>query len=586
MNKSAAKGRVFWIAGLVVLTAVLIVAVLGLGSRAAGGPHVIKEGGGKSESVSYTGYVSTASSLQDSVEEWRYVIRANSECNADVFTETAGYNGNLTSIVEGSNVYATDNLEEIERFDGGYICFYALLEERDEDSDFEVFGIQMRISDEAGHYEAGWPEVRVGLPISWDALTVLQKLELNPYDCPEPVVINAQDGRCIVGDASAGISLEDAPDKDPGVIVASIGGGSAGFTIIVTRYSDGLYIARASESANVQEWKYIVWDRPTGICNERNFPQGAPNDVQTGSNYYTASESDLDKSICFAALSDSGHWQYVGASFAPTPQDPPEEEECPEGTIWDGVCVAPAEEGEPCDLGGIGNSEGRCVPCPVGEGYAIIYNSCVPSDASPHAAQAANHFDDIALADSYAAAVGFLLERGITSGCDADSFCPDRQLTRREFITFLYRLLDEPKHPQPGSELFDDVEAGSYADEAIGWAHHAGVTTGCDDNSFCPGRTVTRAHVATFLYRLTEKVESKDYNFTDVDEGAYYAHAAGWAVTYGTVPSCKGGGGPTGYFIYFCPGDTVTRGDAATFIYNFAITSESWGTADLPIEIK
>ena len=85
-----------WIVGLlIVAAAVLIIAVLGIGSRAAGGPHVIKEGN------TYTGHVSTASSLQDSVEKWEYVIRANSECDSDAFVDSQSYNGNLTSIVDG-----------------------------------------------------------------------------------------------------------------------------------------------------------------------------------------------------------------------------------------------------------------------------------------------------------------------------------------------------------------------------------------------------------------------------------------------------------------------------------------------------
>ena len=372
------------------------------------------------------------------------------------------------------------------------------------------------------------------------------------------------------------------------------------------------------------------------------------------------SEADLGKNICFAAHLDSGNWLYAGVSFAPTPQGPeddgcpdgsirepsagcvePAEEgepcdlggignseghcvpcptgegyvivnnscvpgdgsgssepECPEGSIRDtsAGCVEPAEEGEPCDLGGIGNSEGHCVPCPTGEGYVIVNNSCVPEAGSgpsepttttTHSDLAANHFDDISATDSYATAVGFLLEQEITTGCDEDSFCPDRQLTRKEFITFLYRLLDQPKHPSTGSELFDDVEAGSYANDAIGWAHHAGVTTGCDEDLFCPGRTVTKAHVATFLYRLTEGVVLDDLNFRDVDENVYYANAANWAVSNGIVLSCRVVGGPAQVkVVWFCPGNPVTRSDAATIIYNFAITPESWGNADLPINLK
>ena len=616
VNKSSAKGRTLWIIGLFVISVALVVAILGIGSRAAGGPYVEKE------DTSYIGHVSTASSLQDAVEKWQYVIRANSECDAETFAGAQGYNGNLTSVAEGSNTYTPANQDEIERFDGNHICFQA----SDEDgSNATWLGVQMRFSDSDGSYEDGWPEVQVSLPISWSALTAAQKTDLNPYDCPEPIQIDAETGRCVVGDGEGLEVINQTDAGDPGTIVSSVGGGVTGFTVVITR-TNGTYTARVSSEASVQQWRYIVQDE--SACNEQNFPQGGPSSVQIDSNSYTTSEADLGKNICFAAHLDDGNWLYAGTSFAPTPtpQDP-EDEECPEGSIqgYSGGCIAPGGEGEPCDLGGIGNSEGQCVPCPTGEGYVIVNNTCVleagdgsgtglcpasqvekagacvnpcepghildgntcVSVSTPtHSDLAADHFDDISATDSYAAAVGFLLEQEITTGCDEDSFCPDRQLTRREFVTFLYRLLDQPKHPSPGSEIFDDVEAGSYADEAIGWAHHAGVTTGCDEDSFCPRRTVTKAHVATFLYRLTEGVDHEGFNFEDIDENAYYANAADWAVSNGVVLSCRGVGDPTSEIIWFCPGNPVTRSDAATFIYNFAITPESWGSADLPIDPK
>ena len=260
-----------------------------------------------------------------------------------------------------------------------------------------------------------------------------------------------------------------------------------------------------------------------------------------------SSEADLDKNICFAAHLDDGNWLYAGASFAPAATEP----------------VNPV---------------------------------------TSHADLAANHFDDIAFTDSHATAVGFLLEQEITASCDEDSFCPNRELTRREFVTFLYRLVGAPGSDHPlGSEIFEDVEAGSYADDAISWASYTGITTGCrtDEDGrrlFCPGQTVTRAHVATFLHRLVDEPPfSYESHITstpiDFDSDAYYAEAAGWAVRYGIVPDCGGMGGQdeegqiTSYYS-FCPGNPVTRSDAATFIYNFAITPESWGSADLNIEIK
>ena len=202
-NKSTAKGRTIWIIGLFVLSAALIVAILGIGSRAAGGPHVTKEG------TSYVGHVSTASSLQDAVEKWQYVIRANSECNADAFAETQGYNGNLTSIVKGSNIYSANAQNEIDRFDGSYICFQA---SDADDSNATWLGVQMRFSDSDGGYKDGWPEVRIGIPAAWDSFTAEEKIAANPYNCPEPVQIDT-DGRCMLGNGSVGAEGECPQDQ-------------------------------------------------------------------------------------------------------------------------------------------------------------------------------------------------------------------------------------------------------------------------------------------------------------------------------------------------------------------------------------
>ena len=184
----------------------------------------------------------------------------------------------------GSNVYTPANQDEIERFDGSYICFQALLGGSNQDSDFEVVRYPATILGfDDGYYEAGWPEVQVSLPISWSALTAAQKISVNPYDCPEPIMITAENGRCVVGDGHGLEVINQTDVGDPGTIVSSVGGGATGFTVVITN-ANGTYTARASSEASVQQWRYIVWDE--SACSERNFPQVSPSDVQIGSNSY------------------------------------------------------------------------------------------------------------------------------------------------------------------------------------------------------------------------------------------------------------------------------------------------------------
>ena len=528
--------------------AVSIIAILGINSRAAGGPHVTKVDN------TYTAQVSTAPARQNAVEAWGYVIRANSECSSDVFTEIPeGYNGNLTEVVYGSNTYTPANQAEIDKFDGSYICFLATYEDEDLT---ESLGIQLQFSEDDGAYGDGWPEVPVEFPANWDDLTSTQKIELNPYDCPEPVQINAESGRCILDNGGGQQSTTPAP-------VGTCPEGT------VRGYSGGCH-------APVAEGEPCDLG---GIGNSQG--QCAPCPVGDG---------------------------YVIVDKTCTPG----ESECPADTIVDpeGGCVAAVEEGEPCDLQGIGNSEGLCVPCPTSDGYVLVNNTCVPevgdgpvgqcpadtyqdSDGECHgyeeeevsddvfAVAAAGRFDDVSYDDSYATGIGFLLEHEITTGCDDDSFCPDDNLTRQEFVTFLYRLIDQRLYGvtdyRLGSEIFNDVSPGSYADVAIGWAYEEGITTGCDDDSFCPEDELSNAQIATFLYRAADGLDDFGHvslvDIDDVDENAYYTEAVSWAVTYGVMEFCRVTiaeerleAGITG--LEFCPDALVTRGEAATILYN------------------
>jgi hypothetical protein len=58
---------------------------------------------------------------------------------------------------------------------------------------------------------------------------------------------------------------------------------------------------------------------------------------------------------------------------------------------------------------------------------------------SPDAAAA--NFTDVSGNSSYAKAVAWAVEKGITNGTGVGTFSPDRVCSRGEIITFLYRSL-------------------------------------------------------------------------------------------------------------------------------------------------
>lgn len=55
-------------------------------------------------------------------------------------------------------------------------------------------------------------------------------------------------------------------------------------------------------------------------------------------------------------------------------------------------------------------------------------------------AHAAFGFDDVNEGDTHAAGIEWLVSNGITTGCDADSYCPNGSVTRAQMASFMYRL--------------------------------------------------------------------------------------------------------------------------------------------------
>ncbi len=97
----------------------------------------------------------------------------------------------------------------------------------------------------------------------------------------------------------------------------------------------------------------------------------------------------------------------------------------------------------------------------------------------------------------YASAVGHLARLGITTGCGAQRYCPDRPVSRAETATFLVRAFELP---HSGRDAFADDDASDH-ESHINALAAAGYTKGCDVLRYCPGDSLTRAQMATLLAR-------------------------------------------------------------------------------------
>lgn len=83
-------------------------------------------------------------------------------------------------------------------------------------------------------------------------------------------------------------------------------------------------------------------------------------------------------------------------------------------------------------------------------------------------------------------------------------FEPSASMTRGQLVTVLSRLFEGLALADAAeAPSFTDVSEGAFYAEAVEWAASLGVVTGVSSTKFAPNATVTRAELATILYRLT-----------------------------------------------------------------------------------
>ena len=90
------------------------------------------------------------------------------------------------------------------------------------------------------------------------------------------------------------------------------------------------------------------------------------------------------------------------------------------------------------------------------------------------------------------------------------------------------------------AQAFTDVSKQDYFYDAVNWAVEKEITSGVSKDVFAPNRDCTRADFVTFLWRATGKpVVNYAMNFSDVKESSYYTEAVRWAASLGRIPSAQ-----------------------------------------------
>lgn len=136
---------------------------------------------------------------------------------------------------------------------------------------------------------------------------------------------------------------------------------------------------------------------------------------------------------------------------------------------------------------------------------------------------------------------------------------PNGSISRAEVATVLFRLLKDGVRMQnlTKDNAYSDVSDTAWYAAAVSTLSKMGVISGYPDGTFRPNAPITRAEFAAMIARFDETAKSADTPFTDIS-GHWAENAIGKAYGNGWVE----GSSKT----VFCPESNLTRAETATLL--------------------
>ncbi|MBQ7007073.1 MAG: S-layer homology domain-containing protein, partial [Oscillospiraceae bacterium] len=158
-----------------------------------------------------------------------------------------------------------------------------------------------------------------------------------------------------------------------------------------------------------------------------------------------------------------------------------------------------------------------------------------------------------------------LAEEGIVAGVGNNKFAPNETVTREQFVKMIVLtcgLYDENSE----NKKFVDVAKNAWYEKYVASAVNAGIIFGLDADHFGVGENISRAEMATILYRVlchkgvTIETDGENVIYTDYNEIPQYARESVEALTRAGIMSGVGEG-------RFAANGEATRAMAARVIW-------------------
>lgn len=177
-------------------------------------------------------------------------------------------------------------------------------------------------------------------------------------------------------------------------------------------------------------------------------------------------------------------------------------------------------------------------------------------------------FSDLPDAGNWAhAGIDFVTARGLMNGMGNGRFEPETTMSRAMVVTVLWRYEGQPQ--ETGADFWD-VDSGVWYAGAVAWASKHGIVNGMGDGAFAPDDNVTRAQMATILFRYVQWKGADSGNraslsgFPDHTQvGSWATEALQWAVAQGIIGgTTETANGP----VVLSPNGSATRAQVATIL--------------------
>jgi len=207
-------------------------------------------------------------------------------------------------------------------------------------------------------------------------------------------------------------------------------------------------------------------------------------------------------------------------------------------------------------------------------------------------------FTDVPRSQTFYKKIETMLHHGITAGCTTTTYCPDMLVSRGQMAIFIGKGIAGSGEYVPttgvingqaydcspgGVSRFTDVAPTDSFCRHVHYLAAQNVTLGCDATHYCPGQTITRDTMASFIAKAivapkggvavpasyTDPTTARSYScvsgsanlhFADVPLSNAFCKHIHYLWAKGVVDGCTA--------TTYCPGSPVARDAMAKFIAN------------------